>query len=238
MWFWVLFWVWFFVLLRNATTECWGPLLEDATLLHADGATDGTFSELTIMFLHPLYSRSYRNAWGGGKSKKKTKIKTKTKSTQKHRLKNKEKDTGKTKNQKTISALLIKKRKRTNKRIQNRQPENRRCPTQGFALVTLRSDAAPVCGVGDPRCPPSTLAVPFSCSKTAPSAALCSQSRKKSLLRAAEAVYLSGGGDTKRRAANIGARFSPSRTAPRSRCAFAAPHGGAEVALGQRSGFG
>lgn len=166
MWFWVLFWVWFFVLLRNATTECWGPLLEDATLLHADGATDGTFSELTIMFLHPLYSRSYRNAWGGGKSKKKTKIKTKTKSTQKHRLKNKEKDTGKTKNQKTISALLIKKRKRTNKRIQNRQPENRRCPTQGFAHVTLRSDAAPVCGVGDPRCHPPPLSLsPFHAAK-------------------------------------------------------------------------
>lgn len=63
------------------------------------------------------------------------------------------------------------------------------------------------CG-GSPLPPPLHSRCPLSCSKTAPSAALCSQSRKKSLLRAAEAVYLSGGG-TRNAEPQISERVSP-----------------------------
>lgn len=76
-----------FLLLRNATTELWGSVVGDPPLLRADGATDGTFAELTIMFLHPFCSRSYINPWREEKAKKAKKAKTKP--TQKHRKKKK-----------------------------------------------------------------------------------------------------------------------------------------------------
>lgn len=171
-----------FLLLRNATTELWGSVVGDPPLLRADGATDGTFAELTIMFLHPFCSRSYINPWREEKAKKAKKAKTKP--TQKHRKK--KKDTGKTKrkNKTTISETLLKKReKETNGSTADSQ---KTCTAPRTALpVEPSGPMQPLCAVWGweiPAAPPPTLPTPphsrcpLSCSKTAPSAALRSQS--------------------------------------------------------------
>lgn len=162
-----------FLLLRNATTELWGSVVGDPPLLRADGATDGTFAELTIMFLHPFCSRSYINPWGEEKAKKAKKAKTKP--TQKHQKKKKKKTPEKQKEkikQQFLKRFLKRERK---KRMGPQQtarkpalPHARLCPWN----PPDRCSPCVRCGGGrsplrppQPSPPHPTLAVPFPAAK-------------------------------------------------------------------------